>query len=214
MIIKEYDYNIEPDIFTDIDLAHYIEKGLLIENLKDFSQIKSISVDLTLGNSCKKILHNEFEEATSSLIIDTKKIVKYDNVPWSIDSNGDKYIDIEPLSFLLFNTAEKINLPERVVFNNLDGTGKVFSLYGHVRGKSSIARLGISTEFGSLIQPGFQGTITLEVFNHNKDKVVRLYEGMPICQISFYKSTTPNESYKSDLSSKYMNQIEATGSKL
>lgn len=214
MIVKEYDYNIEPDIFTDIDLAHYIEKGLLIENLKDFSQIKSISVDLTLGDSCKKILHNEFEEAISSLIIDSKKIVKYDNFPWSTDSNGDKYIDIAPLDFLLFNTAEKINLPERVVFNGLDGTGRVFSLYGHVRGKSSIARLGISTEFGSLIQPGFQGTITLEVFNHNKDKAVRLYQGMPICQVSFYKSTVPNKSYKSDQNSKYMNQIEAVGSKL
>ena len=129
-------------------------------------------------------------------------------------ANGDKYIDIEPLSFLLFNTTEKINLPEQVVFSNADGSTKTLSIYGHVRGKSSIARLGISTEFGSLIQPGFEGTITLEVFNHNKDKSIRLYQGMPICQVSFYKSAVPNNSYKSDQDSKYMNQIEATGSKL
>lgn len=213
-MIRNFSYNIESDIFTDIDLTHYIEKGLLIENLKDFSQIKSISVDLTLGNSCKKILHNVFEDVKPNLVIDTKKIVKYDNVPWSIDSVGDKYIDIEPLSFLLFNTTEKINLPEQVVFSNADGSTKMLSIYGHVRGKSSIARLGISTEFGSLIQPGFEGTITLEVFNHNKDKAIRLYQGMPICQVSFYKSAVPNNSYKSDQDSKYMNQIEATGSKL
>lgn len=213
-MIRNFNYNIETDIFTDIDLTHYIEKGLLIENLKDFSQIKSISVDLTLGNSCKKILHNVFEDAKPNLVIDTKKVVKYNDIKWKTDSNGDKYIDIEPLGFLLFNTFEKINLPEQVVFSNAEGNSKIFSLYGHIRGKSSIARLGISTEFGSLIQPGFQGTITLEVFNHNKDKVVRLYQGMPICQVSFYKSSVPDENYKTDQNSKYMNQIEATGSKL
>ena len=213
-MIKNFSYNIESDIFIDIDLTHYIEKGLLIENLKDFSQIKSISVDLTLGDSCKKILHNVFEDIKPNLVIDTKKVVKYNDIEWKTDSNGDKYIDIEPLSFLLFNTFEKINLPEQVVFNDTDGNSKTFSLYGHVRGKSSIARLGISTEFGSLIQPGFQGTITLEVFNHNRDKLVRLYQGMPICQVSFYKSSVPDENYKTDQNSKYMNQIEATGSKL
>lgn len=212
-MIRHFSYNMEPDIFVDIDLARYIEEGLLIENLKDFSQIKSISVDLTLGNSCKKILHNTFEDVKPNLVIDTKKVVQYDLVPWNIDSNGDKYIDIEPLGFLLFNTAEKIKLPEKVSFDS-NGVAKIYSLYGHIRGKSSIARLGISTEFGSLIQPGFQGTITLEVFNHNKDKVIRLYQGMPICQVSFYKSPTPNENYKTDQDSKYMNQIEATGSKL
>ena len=79
-MIRNFSYNIESDIFTDIDLTHYIEKGLLIENLKDFSQIKSISVDLTLGNSCKKILHNVFEDIKPNLVIDTKNIVKYDNV--------------------------------------------------------------------------------------------------------------------------------------
>lgn len=208
-------------IIVDSSLSRFIKEGILISNLEDFSQIKCDSVDLTLGDSCKRIMHNHFEieDKKEKLIIDTKKIMKYIDVEWKEDSEGNKYIDIAPKEFLLFSTKEKICLPthlKKYIGSAFGPSGSAinFSFYGRLTGKSSIARLGVSTEFGSLVHSGFEGTITLEVTNHNKDLYVRVYQGMPITQISFFESFPPMMSYADDIDSKYMHQEEATGSRL
>lgn len=211
----------ENGIIVDSGLSHYIKAGILISNLEDFSQIKCDSVDLTLGDTCKRIIHNAFEveDKKEKLIIDTKKMMQYSNVEWNTDQDGNKYIDLAPGEFLLFSTREKISLPNSLkkyigTYNSAFGSAINFSFYGRLTGKSSIARIGVSTEFGSLIHSGFEGNITLEVTNHNKEYYVRLYQGMPITQVSFFESETPMISYADDMESKYMHQEGATGSRL
>lgn len=70
-----------------------------------------------------------------------------------------------------------------------------------IEGRSSVGRLGISVHatagFGDC---GFAGTWTLEL---SVIRPVRIYAGVPICQISYVQATSPIEPYHSD---KYQGQ--------
>lgn len=94
----------------------------------------------------------------------------------SIDISEQPY-KLKSQEFLLGSTLEKVNMPN--------------TLCGHVDGKSSIGRLGVFVHVSSgFIDSGFQGNITLEIFNCSH-KSFELYEGMPICQLVFEQLTTP-----------------------
>jgi len=82
-----------------------------------------------------------------------------------------------------------------------------------VQGRSSIARLAVQTEQAGLIDAGFRGTITFEVFNQS-DYPIILYPGMRIAQVYFFKAQYADKLYGSEKGSKYNGQIEATGSKV
>lgn len=85
-----------------------------------------------------------------------------------------RYIDskvvIRPGEFLLASTRERVKLP-----NYLAGT---------VVGKSTWARRGLLIEAAGLVDPGFNGTITLEMKNLNSHPL-SLSAGDAICQIKF-----------------------------
>lgn len=73
--------------------------------------------------------------------------------------------------FLLANSRERIRLPSNVA--------------GQVVGKSTWARQGLIVEAAGLVDPGFDGHITLELYNMNSLSL-RLAAGVPICQMSFW----------------------------
>jgi dCTP deaminase len=104
---------------------------------------------------------------------------------------------IRPGEFLLGTTVEKIRLPSYVA--------------GVVVGKSTIARQGLIVEAAGLVDPGFEGAITLELFNMGVTPIV-LNAGMPICQISFHLTDeSVARPYGSPgLDSHYQNQEGAT----
>lgn len=77
---------------------------------------------------------------------------------------------IKPLEFMLATTVEKVKIPA--------------DLMGVVKGKSSIARLGLQVECAGICDPGFEGTITLELFNQSS-KEIDLSEIKYIAQIRF-----------------------------
>lgn len=85
------------------------------------------------------------------------------------------------------------------------------SLFGKVEGRSSVGRLGLVVETAGVIDPGFRGTITLEIANLLPYPVL-LHAGTRICQIVVSRMDGDTEGgYQS---SKYQNQVQATGSKL
>lgn len=104
---------------------------------------------------------------------------------------------LEPGGFLLASTQERIKLG-----NNL---------MGQVHGKSSWARLGLLVEAAGLVDPGFDGRITLELFNMSHRPLV-LSAGTRICQITFERVDWPVErSYgHADLDNHYQGQTKAT----
>ena len=67
-------------------------------------------------------------------------------------------------------------------------------LQAYVHGKSSIGRLFLQPHMAGLVDPGWEGPLTLELFNA-RNRGIRLYPGMRIAQIAFheldYKATNP-----------------------
>lgn len=103
---------------------------------------------------------------------------------------------IAPGQFILAETLETIELPDDVVAS--------------IEGKSSIARLGVELhQTGGWIDAGFRGTITLEMCNVNS-RPVRVYAGMPVGQLVFYRTDRAARPYNMKLDAKYMDQRQAT----
>lgn len=109
-----------------------------------------------------------------------------------------KSIELEPGEFILGSTIETFTLPEEI--------------YADIKGKSTIARLGIGIEQAGYIDPGFCGTITLEIKN-NMPYRQKLYAGQLIGQVRFGLCDTPEQPYSS-MKHSYQNQSGPTKANL
>lgn len=157
------------------------KKELYIEPITR-SQIQPASVDLRLGNHFLTI----DEHVTPMISLD--KPAEYKEIYQQV-------IIIPPQSFILGTTLEFISLP-----NNMTA---------FVEGRSSIGRLGLFIQNAGWVDPGFEGHITLELYNANRVPI-ELKEGRRICQLvlaSLDQETTP-------YMGKYVGQNKATESRV
>lgn len=197
-------------VLSDRVIKKYMKDGLLIENNISDVQFQPNSIDLTLGNTWSKITHNRVDKYTDpvyltgrdSIIlekecIDVHKAINYETGLFNTDDQGNEYYYLAPGEFILMASKEILNIPNGIL--------------SFVQGRSSIARLGIQTEQAGLIDAGFRGTITFEVFNQTEYPIY-LYTGMRIAQVYFFKAQYANQIYGFDKGSKYYNQMMATGS--
>ena len=156
------------------------------------------------------LLPRSIQPASVDLHLDNKILVEFD-MPQLItpgqNSPRYKHVDIivqpyilEPGEFILGSTVETVGL------NNL--------IAGIVAGKSSLARMGLTVAPG-FIDPGFKGTITLEIFNASSSNRIYLFHKMGITQLVTYILAEPaTQVYgDKDLGSKYQNQDGVTISK-
>lgn len=121
-------------------------KELLIDNLLEITpieerQIQPASVDITLGNTFSIL------EDVASGIIDPSKPISYKTF------NTERFL-LLPGQFVLATTREYIKLPD--------------SLTAFVEGRSSWGRLGLFIQNAGWVDPGFEGEITLELYNANR----------------------------------------------
>lgn len=84
---------------------------------------------------------------------------------------------LRPGDFTLASTLERFNIHD--------------DLMGHVADKSTWARQGLAVQ-NTILEPRWQGYLTLELSNHGQDTIV-IYDGMPIAQIVFHKLMEPTE---------------------
>lgn len=111
--------------------------------------------------------------------------------------DGLNAFNILPGEFWLMSTKETINVPQDMV--------------AVVKGKSSLARMGLMVECAGFVDPSFSGQITLEVKNLNQERVLSLKPGMKICQIVFMKLDNPaNQPYSEESGHHYQGQQGAT----
>lgn len=117
----------------------------------------------------------------------------------SVDITNEPYV-LFPKQFILASTVEEVSLNETVS--------------GLVIGKSSLMRLGLTVAPG-LIDPGFRGTITLEIFNASNNRI-ELTAGMPITQLVTFILADPAYRKYGDqnLQSKYQDQKGPTPPKV
>lgn len=107
---------------------------------------------------------------------------------------------MHPGEFVLGSTMETITLPS--------------GLAGRLEGKSSLGRLGLLTHStAGFIDPGFSGTITLELSNVANLPIV-LWPGMKIGQLCVFALSSPAACpYGSEAGSRYLGQQGPTESR-
>ena len=108
---------------------------------------------------------------------------------------------MHPGEFVLGRTEEFVELPDDVV--------------ARVEGKSSLGRLGLIVHAtAGFVDPGFRGTLTLEITNLTRVPI-KLWAGKPIAQLSFMALDRPAERPYGhpDLGSHYQGQVESTESR-
>lgn len=146
------------------DIRRELDGWLDIDPLTD-SQIQPASVDLTLS---RDLLY-------PAALLDIHEVVdpKRDNSAHDHRRVIDARVgfDMPPGRFLLASTEESVAMPSHLV--------------ARVEGRSSVGRLGLFVHVtAGFIDPGFTGQVTLELYNAS-GRYLRLYEGMPIAQLSF-----------------------------
>src|SRR3989344_6395105 len=185
-------------ILSDRDIRREIESGRVQVTSRQpelFRHIHASSMDLRLGNTFKLYEHSKF------VLLDPMNPETFHNNMRLIEvPAGDPFI-VQPGEFVLGVTQETIKLPDDLV--------------ARVEGRSSLGRLGIIVHStAGFVDPGFEGTITLEISNLNRLPVA-LYPGMRVCQLAFERMTGPAETpYNLKPHSKYQGQILPEESRL
>lgn len=158
------------------------EKTLEISPLED-GQIQPASVDIRLGSTFCVV------EDTSDGIISLDSEISYRMI------ETDKYL-LLPGQFVLATTMEYFRMPN--------------DLTAFVEGRSSLGRLGLFIQNAGWVDPGFEGEITLELFNANRC-AIELKSGRRVGQLVFAQLDQPA---LNPYSGKYQGQKGATGSRV
>ena len=170
-------------ILSDKTLKEMIEDGqLIIKPIKNES-IQPASIDCHLG---KHYLSIEDREMTN-ITLDSP--IKYREIE-------AESITIPAHSFLLATTEEYIKMPTDIT--------------AFVEGRSSIGRMGLFIQNAGWIDPGFEGRITLELYNANS-LPIKLQSGRRICQLVFCKM---DQAAENPYNGKYQGQDKPVGSKI
>lgn len=170
-------------ILSDVSLRELLKSGeLVVEPLEEYL-IQPASIDLRLGRHFLKVDENAFD------------IIRMDDPIKYVEVTMDEII-IPPFSFMLASTMEYVRLP-----NNLTA---------FVEGRSSVGRIGLFVENAGWVDPGFEGELTLELYNANRQPI-RLQSGRRICQLVFAKMDRPASA---PYQGKYQGQRKPRGSLL
>lgn len=185
-------------ILSDRDIKEAIRSGRVKVSSPEselFEHIHASSMDLRLGNIFKVYEHSKYA------LLDPKNPMTFAKNMRIIDIADNEPFIIQPGEFVLGVTQETISIPDDLVVR--------------VEGRSSLGRLGIIIHStAGFVDPGFSGTITLEISNLNRLPIA-LYPGMRVCQIAFEMMTSPAETpYHKKKGSKYMGQVLPEESRL
>lgn len=178
-------------ILSDTTIKKYLKEGRIkIDGIKDI-QIQPASIDLTLGNEFlfHKIVYPDSIQNFIDVSSDSLYKIEYEK------EIGDEYY-IYPRSFILATTNECVSIDKGIA--------------AWVEGRSSIGRIGLFIHNAGWIDPGWNGKITLELFNASSC-IIKLVRNMRICQIVFAELDKPAEN---PYCGKYQNQSTVTGSML
>ena len=185
-------------ILSDKDIRQAITDGRVkvhSDQQELFQHIHASSMDFRLGNTFKLYEHSKFA------VLDPMNPDSFaGNMRTITVPDGESFI-VQPGEFVLGVTQESISLPDDLV--------------ARVEGRSSLGRLGIIVHStAGFVDPGFSGTITLEISNLNRLPVA-LYPGMRVCQIAFEQMSSPADMpYHSKPFSKYQGQVLPEESRL
>ena len=169
-------------ILSDRSIKKLLASGELGVDPMDQDQIEPASIDLRLGNTF-------LVPRTTSGIHSMSETPEYEEV------TANEFI-VPAHGFVLATTREFLRIPD--------------DLTAFVEGRSSVGRLGLFIQNAGWVDPGFEGAITLELFNANHAPM-RIEAGRRICQLVLAKADGVVENpYRG----KYQGQRQTTGSRI
>jgi dCTP deaminase len=180
-------------VLSDGTIKRLVDEGRIRIEPWEPSLVQPASVDLRLGASFR-VFHNHRIAAIDLRDPPTNLTERVAVEP------GSSFV-IHPGEFVLGVTEEFVAIPDDVV--------------ARIEGKSSLGRLGLIVHAtAGFVDPGFEGTLTLEITNLTRVPI-KLYPGDLIAQLSFMALDQPAEvPYGSpELGSHYHGQVEATESR-
>ena len=157
------------------------EEELSISPLEEV-QIQPASVDIRLGDTFSTVKESE-------TVITFGSPIEYDTVQ-------KEHFLLLPNCFVLATTMEYFKLPD--------------NLTAFVEGRSSVGRMGLFIQNAGWVDPGFEGEITLELFNAS-DKPIMLQAGKRVGQLVFAQL---DQHAENPYNGKYQKQTGATGSRI
>ena len=158
-------------VLSDGTIRRLVEEGRIVIEPWDESLVQPASVDLRLGDSFR-VFHNHRVTA-----IDLREPPR--DLTEEVTLAGDEPFAVHPGEFVLGRTLESVAIPDDIV--------------ARIEGKSSIGRLGLIVHAtAGFVDPGFRGTLTLEITNLTRVPI-KLYAGLPIAQLSFMTLDAPAE---------------------
>jgi len=170
-------------ILSDKTITRMCADGTLSISPLEHEQIQPASVDIRLGDTFSIV------EDSPAGIITLDSEIKYKTI------KADTYL-LLPGQFVLATTMETISLPE--------------NLTAFVEGRSSLGRMGLFIQNAGWVDPGFQGEITLELFNANRC-AIELKAGRRVGQLVLAEM---DEAALNPYNGKYQGQKGATGSRV
>lgn len=199
-------------ILADKTIRNLVNNNELVIDPYNEVNLQPASYDITLSDSFKYIetytpvgystVCPEIDEMPYVDAVDAEKCESFISQLFPISSwvdvphIKDGRIIIPPKTFLLATTVEYFKLPSNIT--------------AFVEGRSSIGRLGLFIQNAGWVDSGFEGQITLELFNASPVGIA-LTPGMRIGQLVFSKMDTHPENV---YCGKYQGQTGATGSRL
>jgi len=168
-------------ILSDKTIKEMIGSGKLTVEPIEESSIQPASIDCRLGDHFLLIDENRMDCLSMTSEIQYRSL-------------QCEEITLPPHSFLLATTMEYVELPA--------------GLTAFVEGRSSIGRMGLFIQNAGWVDPGFEGNLTLELYNANR-LPIRLQTGRRICQLVFARM---DRAALTPYCGKYQGQSRATGS--
>ena len=170
-------------ILSDKTIEKLLAAGDLTISPLEPSQIQPASVDIRLGDTYSVV------EDSASGIIKLSSEIAYKTI------QADTYL-LMPGQFVLATTMEYFTLPDNMT--------------AFVEGRSSIGRLGLFIQNAGWVDPGFEGEITLELYNASRH-AIELERGRRVGQLVFAQL---DENAQNPYRGKYQGQKGATGSRI
>jgi dCTP deaminase len=180
-------------VLSDGTIRRLVEEERIKIRPWDPLMVQPASVDLRLGTSFR-VFHNHRLPAIDLAEPPT-------GVTEHVQIEDTASFVIHPGEFVLGSTVEWVELPDDIV--------------ARIEGKSSLGRLGLIVHAtAGFVDPGFSGTLTLEITNLTRVPIV-LWPGKPIAQLSFMALDQAAERPYGhpELGSHYHGQLEATESR-
>jgi len=184
-------------MLNDSRIRYFVQEANLVTPY-DEAMLQPHSIDLRLGTNFKvpikpsndivgyDIVQPELDMWTGTGTSPNTSIIGFGAPIYSYNEHKGEFTNVDipedgayllpSLGFVLAHTIEIIKVPQ--------------SLVGFACGKSTIARNGLQIEAAGLLDAGFHGQVTLELFNMSP-WTLRLPAGLPICQAYFVNADEP-----------------------